>query len=157
MKNVLSEKGENGVFEEICKKYVMIIDDEPDKPAVRSLRDALAVKGYEADIVDDPEKVKAFSSEEMCNYPAIIIDYNMVNIYGDALIPLIREKNLFAYLIVYTGFPNVDKYETLKKLNILGADFWAEKGDTATEKELFVRVDYAFRRAENIFSPLHLK
>jgi len=35
----LSEKGENGVFEEICKKYVMIIDDEPDKPAVRSLRD----------------------------------------------------------------------------------------------------------------------
>ncbi|MCP4110320.1 MAG: hypothetical protein GY749_33160 [Desulfobacteraceae bacterium] len=131
-------------------KYVMIIDDNP---AITSLYNRLARTGYKTDVYDDPLKIR---EAELRKYPVFIIDYNMINMCGDELIPVIQEKNGFAYLIVYTGFPSIDKYETLKKLNLLGVDFWAEKGDKKMVDEMFVRLDYAFRRLENIFSPLHL-
>ncbi len=137
-------------------KYVMIIDDEPDNPAVTSLYNRLARTGYKTDVYDNPLKIRELSEAELRKYPVFIIDYNMINMCGDELIPVIQEKNGFAYLIVYTGFPSVDKYETLKKLNLLGVDFWAEKGDEEMQEEMYVRLDYAFRRLENIFSPLHL-
>ncbi len=146
---------ESGFSEESFNK-LMIIDDEPEL-AAKALDDSLTMKGYEVHVIKDPDEVRNLSGEEMLEYPVFIIDYNMVNMYGDELVPIIREKNLLAYLIVYTGFPNVDRFQTLKKLNLIGVDFWAEKGDRETEEELFVRVDYAFRRVENIFSPLHLK
>lgn len=149
------DEPQNGFSEESFNK-LMIIDDEPEL-AAKTLSGRLARKGYKVHVIKNPDEVKTLSSEEILEYPVFIIDYNMVNIYGDELVPIIREKNFLAYLIVYTGFPNVDKFETLKKFNLIGVDFWAEKGDTETEKELFARVDYAFRRAENIFSPLHLK
>jgi len=137
-------------------KYVMVIDDQPNDPAVTSLDNSLQRAGYKADIYSDPLKVRDLSESEIRKYPVFIIDYNMINMYGDELVPVIREKNPFAYIIVYTGFPSVDRYETLKKLNLIGVDFWAEKSDQKTKEEMFARLDYAFRRLENIFSPLHL-
>lgn len=154
MEGDAQKENQNDYSEEV--KYVMLIDDEPTKPAIESLYNDLTREGYKVDVIKDPGEVEKLSDEQIYKYPVFIIDYNMVNMYGDELIPVIRERNLFAYIIVYTGFPNVDKYETLKKINLIGADFWAAKGDQETESEMFVRLDYAFRRVENIFSPLHL-
>ena len=131
---------ENGFSEESFNK-LMIIDDEPDSLGIKQLCKKFIREGYKVDLIKDPDEVRKLSSEGMLEYPVFIIDYNMVNMYGDELVPIIREKNLLAYLIVYTGFPKVNKYETLKKLNLIGVDFWAEKGDRETEKELFIRVD----------------
>ena len=85
---------------------VLIVDD--DKLIGKSLEKLLAIKGLEAEYVEEPQK--AFLSLKKKKFDIALIDLNMPAANGIDLANLIMEEHPFISTIIMTSGGTVDDY-----------------------------------------------
>lgn len=116
------------------EKYkVLIIEDEGDTAS--SVQGALELYDIKSDIaVDGEEGIKLFTEND---YDLILLDLKMPKKCGDEVLKLIRSKDPFIDVIVYTNYQD---FADIRELTNIGIDGYINKGVGSELKELISKI-----------------
>ncbi|PIQ89052.1 MAG: hypothetical protein COV72_05265 [Candidatus Omnitrophica bacterium CG11_big_fil_rev_8_21_14_0_20_42_13] len=98
---------------------ILIADDT--KGLLELLRAKASLKGHDIDVVYDGNKALEYIKSD--KYDLVFLDHNMPKVTGSELIKYIRENNLKAKAVLFTGDPSIN-YFIAKEI---GADEYLSK------------------------------
>ena len=122
---------------------VMLIDD--DEKILNSIGSSLKLNGIENQQFNNPkEAIKAYKSEK---FDAVILDIKMPEINGIEVLRTIRNYNPKAFVIILTGYPEVES--AITALNI-GAFAYLKKPSSFKEiMNVLSKIESEFENNKN--------
>ncbi|MFP4421116.1 MAG: formate/nitrite family transporter [Desulfococcaceae bacterium] len=108
------------------KERMLVIDDDP--AVLESCKRIFSADGFEVETVEDPSKGLSIAGEN--DFNVILCDWQMPGMDGLDVVAAIRERSPDAAVVMFTGFPSVDRAtEAMKRgaMDYVGKPFTPEE------------------------------